>query len=164
MVALGAEVTLEGPAGERTIPASALYNDDGMKFVTKRPDELLTSVTLPAPGGWKAVYRKVRRRGSFDFPVLGTAVWARLAGGNGEGPVVEDIRIVLGAVASFPLRCRAAEDLLRGKPLSEETVRAAAEAAWRPAKPMDNTDLTLQWRKEMVKVEVARALREIAAR
>ena len=96
------------------------------------------------------------------FPVLGTAVWARLAGGNGEGPVAEEVRIVLGAVGSHPLRARAAEDLLRGLPLTEDRLRAAADAAAKPAKPMDNTDLTLSWRKEMVKVEVARALREIA--
>ena len=164
MVAMGAEVTLVGPEGERTIPASALYVDDGMKFTSKRPEELLTSVTLPPPRNAQAVYRKVRRRGSFDFPVLGTAVWARLAGGNGEGPVAEEIRVVLGAVGSHPLRATAAEDLLRGHPLTEERIRAAAVAAARPAKPMDNTDLTLGWRKEMVKVEVARALREILPR
>jgi len=164
MAAMGAEVSLVGAGGERSIPAEALYRDDGMVFTTKRPDELLTAVTLPAPDGSRAVYRKVRRRGSFDFPVLGTAVWARLSGGNGFSPVVEEIRIVLGAVASFPLRARAAEALLRGKPLTEDLIRAAADAAWRPAKPMDNTDFTLGWRKDIVRPEVARALREVGGR
>ncbi len=164
MVAIGAEVVLRGPDGERSIPAEALYHDDGMRFVTKTPGELLVAVSLPAPGGWRAVYRKVRRRGSFDFPVLGTAVWARLEGGNGEAPVAVEVRIVLGAIGSRPLRARAAEDLLRGKPLTEERIRAAADAAWKPAKPMDNTDLTLGWRKEIVRPEVARALREVAGR
>ena len=164
MVAMGAGVTLRGAAGERTIPAEALYADDGMRFVTRKPDELLISVTLPAPAGARAVYRKVRRRGSFDFPVLGTAVWARLeGGGNGAAPVAAEIRIVLGAVGSRPLRAKAAEDLLRGQPLTEERIRAAADAAWKPAKPMDNTDLTLGWRKDLVRPEVARALREVAA-
>jgi 4-hydroxybenzoyl-CoA reductase subunit beta len=163
MVALGAEVVLRGPDGERSLPAEALYNDDGMKFVTKRPGELLVAAALPAPGRWRAVYRKVRRRGSFDFPVLGTAVWARLDGGKRGEPVVEDVRIVLGAVASRPVRMKAAEDLLRGNPLTEERIRAAADAAWKPARPMDNTDLTLGWRKEIVRPEVARALRSLAA-
>lgn len=162
MVALGAEVVLLSPEGERRIPAEALYRNDGMVFTSKKPGELMTAVALPAPGGWRATYRKVRRRGSFDFPVLGTAVWARLAGGNGSAPVVEEVRIVLGAVGSAPLRATAAEDLLRGKPLTEEAMRAAGEAAWKPAKPMDNTDLTLGWRKDIVKPEVARALQEIA--
>jgi 4-hydroxybenzoyl-CoA reductase subunit beta len=164
MVALGASVSLLSAAGERSIPAEALYADDGMKFLTKRPDELLTGATLPDPRGTRAVYRKVRRRGSFDFPVLGTAVWARLGAKKGGAPVAEEIRIVLGAVGSRPLRAKAAEDLLRGKPLTEDNVRAAAEAAWRPAKPLDNTDFTIGWRKEIVKPEVARALREVAGR
>jgi len=162
MVALGATVALLGPDGEREIPAGALYNDDGMVFTHKRPEELLTAVNLPAPNGWRAVYRKVRRRGAFDFPVLGTAVWAKFAGGgNGRAPGVEDVRIVLGAVGSHPKRAHEAEDLLRGNPLDEEHVRAAADAAWKPAKPMDNTDFTIGWRKEIVKPEVARALREL---
>ncbi len=167
MVAMGASVVLRSPGGsERSLPAAALYHDDGMRFTTRRPDELLTAVDLPPPGGARTVYRKVRRRGSFDFPVLGTAVWLRLAGGkaagNGSPPVVEDVRIVLGAVASFPRRMTAAEDLLRGQPLDEDHLRAAADACWRPAKPMDNTDLTLGWRKDIVRPEVTRALREAA--
>jgi 4-hydroxybenzoyl-CoA reductase subunit beta len=164
LVAIGAEVELRGPEGARTIPAEALYLDDGMRFLSKRPDEVLVSVVLPAPAGRRAVYRKVRRRGSFDFPVLGTAVSARLAGGNGGAPVAEEIRIVLGAVGSHPIRATAAEDALRGKPLTEDAIRAAADLAYRPAKPLDNTDFTIGWRKEIVRPEVARALREVAGR
>jgi 4-hydroxybenzoyl-CoA reductase subunit beta len=161
MVAAGASVKLLSTEGERTVAAEALYRDDGMVFTSKRPGELLVSVLLPAPAGSRATYRKVRRRGAFDFPVLGTAVWARLAGGNGEAPVAEEIRIVLGAVGSRPVRATAAEDLLRGRPLTEDAIRAAADAAFRPAKPMDNADFTLSWRKEIVRPEVARALREV---
>jgi 4-hydroxybenzoyl-CoA reductase subunit beta len=156
MVAIGAEVTLRSTAGERSIPAEALYQDDGMKFLSKRPDELLTAVTLPDPKGTRAVYRKVRRRGSFDFPVLGTAAWARF-----DGETVADVRLVLGAIGSRPIRVKGAEDLLRGKPLTEESMRAAAEVCWRIARPMDNTDLTLVWRKDIVRPEVVRALREL---
>jgi 4-hydroxybenzoyl-CoA reductase subunit beta len=165
MVALGASVVLRAPTGEeRTLPCGDLYLDDGMKFHGKRPEELLVAVDLPKADGWRAVYRKVRRRGSFDFPVLGTAVWMRVASGSEKAaaPVVEDVRIVLGAIASSPKRMTAAEDLLRGQPLDEEHLRAAADACWRPARPMDNTDLTLGWRKDIVRPEVMRALREAA--
>jgi 4-hydroxybenzoyl-CoA reductase subunit beta len=166
MVALGARVTLRSPSGVRTIPAADLYRNDGIDYCTRRPDELLTSVTLPAPGDGRAVYRKVRRRGSFDFPVLGTAVWARVArggaAGNGSPPVAEDVRIVLGAVGSHPVRALAAEDHLRGRALDEERIREAADLAAKPAKPMDNTDFTIPWRKEVVRPEVARALRAVA--
>jgi 4-hydroxybenzoyl-CoA reductase subunit beta len=165
MVATGARVVLRSPGGERALDAADLYRDDGIRFTARRPDELLAAVLLPDPAGTRAVYRKVRRRGAFDFPVLGTAVWARLSGGGGgAAPVAEDIRIVLGAVGSAPLRATEAEDLLRGKPLDEAAVRAAADAAWRPARPLDNTDFTIGWRKEIVRPEVARALREVAGR
>jgi xanthine dehydrogenase YagS FAD-binding subunit len=71
---------------------------------------------------------------------------------------------VLGAVGSRPIRAKAAEDSLRGKPLTEDAIRAAADLAFRPAKPLDNTDFTIGWRKEVVRPEVARALREVAGR
>ena len=97
-VALGAEVTLASPRGERRIAAAALYANDGMAYLTKQPDELLVSYHLPPADGWRAVYVKLRRRGSFDFPVLGVAAWVRRAADG----TVQDARIVLGAVASHP--------------------------------------------------------------
>src|SRR5207253_9510714 len=95
--ALGATARLAGPAGERTIPVSALYQDDGIVYLAKRPGEILTELALPPADGWDSVYLKLRRRGSFDFPVLGVAVAVRR-----EGGVVRQARVVLGAVASTP--------------------------------------------------------------
>ena len=66
LIALGAEVTLVSASGERRIPLSDLYHDDGMAYLTKQPDELLTAVHLPAADGWRSTYWKLRRRGSFD--------------------------------------------------------------------------------------------------
>ena len=154
MVALGASVTLRGPQGERTIPVQSLYVDDGIQFLTKQPDELLVSVEVPPLGGGRAVYLKLRRRGAFDFPVLGVATWARF----GPGGVVDDARIVLGAVGSYPRSSEEARDVIRGHQLSDEVLDAAARAAARPAKPLDNTDFTIGWRKDMVPVYVRRAL------
>src|SRR3954451_8317268 len=71
MVAIGAEYRLAGPKGERIVPAGRFYHNDGINYLTKQPDEILVDVRLPAPEGWDAVYHKLRRRGSFDFPVLG---------------------------------------------------------------------------------------------
>src|SRR5947208_852232 len=71
MVALGAEFQLAGPKGERVVPAARLYANDGIDYLTKQPDEILAEVRLPAAEGWDAVYHKLRRRGAFDFPVLG---------------------------------------------------------------------------------------------
>src|SRR3990167_5056686 len=80
MVALGAKVKLVSVQGERFLEARELYNDDGIQYLTKRPDELLTEIHLPSTDGWRATYWKLRRRGSFDFPVLGVATRLRLAG------------------------------------------------------------------------------------
>ena len=153
-VALGAHVTLASVRGARRIAASALYNNDGMRYLTKEPDEMLVSYMLPPVGSWRASYQKLRRRGSFDFPVLGVATWVDFASDH----TVKAARIVLGAIASFPMEIPAAADALIGKPLDESSIAAAADAAYHPAKPMDNTDYTLSWRKEMVRVMVGRSL------
>lgn len=159
MVALGAEYLLAGPAGERAVPAARFYNNDGINYLTKQPDEVLAEVRLPAPGDWDAVYHKLRRRGSFDFPVLGVAAWLRW-----ERNTAAEARIVLGGVASHPQEVPEAGAALRGKTLSPEVIAAAADAAYRPAKPMDNTDFDLSWRKQMTRVYVTRALAELARR
>ena len=159
MVALGADYVLVGPGGERVVPAARFYHNDGINYLTKQPHEVLTAVRLPAPDGWDAVYHKLRRRGSFDFPVLGVAAWVKWESGK-----VAEARIVLGGVASWPQEVPEAGAALGGTDLSDEGVAAAAEAAYRPAKPMDNTDFDLSWRKQMTRVYVTRALEELRQR
>jgi 4-hydroxybenzoyl-CoA reductase subunit beta len=159
MVAIGAEYRLVGPQGERVVPAGRFYQNDGINYLTKQPDEVLVDVRLPAPNGWDAVYHKLRRRGSFDFPVLGVAAWIQW-----KGKAVTAARIVLGGVASYPQEVPEAGAALQGAPLSDESIAAAADAAYRPSKPMDNTDFDLSWRKQMTRVYVKRALDELRAR
>ena len=84
MVAIGAKVKLISSSGERLLPAADLYNDDGIRYLNKRPDELLTEIHLPPTNGWRATYWKLRRRGSFDFPVLGVAT-CLTSGGRWDG-------------------------------------------------------------------------------
>ena len=158
-VALGAEVTLVSARGERRIPAAALYRNDGIDYLTKTSDELLVAYHLPPAEGWRAVYLKLRRRESFDFPVLGVA--ARVA--LDDDGLVREARVVLGAIASWPVDVADAPKLLVGGRLDDTTIGAVADAAFRPAKPMDNTDFTLSWRKEMVRVYVQRALQALRA-
>jgi 4-hydroxybenzoyl-CoA reductase subunit beta len=154
---LGASVRLAGPAGERVIPISALYQDDGIQYLTKQPGEIVTEIVLPPADSVRSVYRKLRRRGSFDFPVLGVAAALRM-----DGERVAEARIVLGAVASLPREAPEAARLLVGERLTAEVIDRAADAAYRPAKPLDNTDLTHPYRKKMTRVYVARALRSLA--
>jgi 4-hydroxybenzoyl-CoA reductase subunit beta len=154
---LGAKVRLVGPAGERVVPAEALYRDDGIQYLAKQPNEILTELILPPAEGRRSAYMKLRRRGSFDFPVLGVAITLRL-----DGDVVREARIVLGAVASTPREASKASAALIGARLTAETIDAVADVAAGPSRPLDNTDFTHPYRKKMTRVFVARALRRIA--
>jgi 4-hydroxybenzoyl-CoA reductase subunit beta len=156
-MALEGLVTLAGPDGERELPVTALYRDDGIDYLAKQPSEVVTELRLPAIKGNQSAYVKLRRRGSIDFPIAGAAVALQL-----DGETVTRCRIVLSAVASHPLEARAADEFLTGKSLDDETIRAAAEIAAKPAKPLDNADLTHFWRKRMVRVVVEQALTKAA--
>jgi 4-hydroxybenzoyl-CoA reductase subunit beta len=157
-IALDAEVTLVAPDGERRIRAAALYGSDGIDYLAKKAAEILTEIHVPDRTGWRMTYRKLRRRGSIDFPILGVAAAVR----QDASGAVEEARIVLGAVHVAPVEARDAQDFLRGRALDAETIEMAAGLAAKPAKPLDNADLVYSWRKRMVRIEVARALRELA--
>jgi len=152
-IALDATVVLAGPEGEREAPVAALYQDDGIQYLAKKPEEIVTALRLPSVPGSRSAYVKLRRRGSIDFPIAGAAVWVRM-----DGDTVAACRIALSAVASHPLEVPAAAAFLVGKRVDSETVTAAAELAAKPAKPLDNADLSHFWRKRMVRVVVEQAI------
>jgi 4-hydroxybenzoyl-CoA reductase subunit beta len=155
--ALQAQLRLVGAGGERTIPMGALYQDDGIAYLAKRPDEIVADIELPPAEGWRSTYLKLRRRGSFDFPVLGVAVAARM-----EGDVVRDARIVLGAVASQPRPAEKAAAALVGQRVTRDLIVHVADLAAGPSKPLDNTDFTHPYRKKVTRVFVARAVAAVA--
>ncbi|GMQ93607.1 MAG: xanthine dehydrogenase family protein subunit M [Acidimicrobiia bacterium] len=157
MVAFGAEVQLIGSEGQRSIPVEQLYRNDGMAHLAKAPDEILTEVAFGSHTGVRATYHKLRRRGSIDFPILGVAAAIRLD----ETNICTEARIVLGAVASAPLRVPTAEHALVGRTYNDESIAEAAEAARKLARPFNNTDLTSRYRKRMIPVFVKRALQEL---
>jgi 4-hydroxybenzoyl-CoA reductase subunit beta len=155
---LGGSVRLVSTRGERTLPIAQLYTmDDGIEYLRKQPDEIVTAIMLPPAGGLRATYVKFRRRGAIDFPLLGVAAAVRT---DADGTCTE-ARLVLGAVATAPLPVPQAAELLVGVALTEETITAAADAAMSATKPMDALDLPLAYRRRMVKVHVVRALREL---
>ena len=158
-IALDGIVTLTGPDGEREIAIDQLYRDDGMDYLGKQPHEVMTELRLRAEPGTRSAYVKLRRRGSIDFPIAGAAVALRL-----DGDTVSACRIVLSAVASYPLAARAAEEFLKGKRVDADTIRETAEIAAKPAKPLDNADLSHFWRKRMVRVVVEQALERAATK
>jgi 4-hydroxybenzoyl-CoA reductase subunit beta len=160
-IALEATVVLAGPDGERELPVAALYRDDGIEYLAKRPYEVLTALRLPPADGVRTAYVKLRRRGSIDFPIAGAGVALRL---DGDGRTVRSARIVLSGVGSHPVEAAAAGAFLAGRELTPEVVTEAAELAAKPAKPLDNTDLAHFWRKRMVRVVVEQAIEKAAGR
>ena len=156
---LGASVRLVSARGERTLPIAELYTmDDGIEYLQKQPDEVLTALTLPpVDGGFRATYVKFRRRGAIDFPLVGVAAAVRT---DADG-ICTEARLVLGAVATAPLPVPQAAEVLVGVALTEEAITAAAETAMSATKPMDALDLPLAYRRRMVMIHVARALREL---
>jgi 4-hydroxybenzoyl-CoA reductase subunit beta len=154
LIALGASVVLSGVQGEREIPVENLYKNDGIEYLSRKPDEILTAVKIPS--GWKSTYWKLRRRGSFDFPILGVAVALRFS-----GDVIEDARVALGASASRPFLVDKASEYLKGKKLTDDVIGEASTLVANRAKPMDNTDMDLYWRKEVADDFAGYALREL---
>jgi 4-hydroxybenzoyl-CoA reductase subunit beta len=150
LIALGAKVKLVSSLGEREIAVENLYNNDGIEYLKRRADEILTEVSIPA--NQASCYWKLRRRGAFDFPVLGVA-----AALTKEG----DVRIALGAVASRPFLVEKAGEFLKGKKLTDDVIDEAAKLVASRAKPLDNADLDLYWRKGLAADFVRYALREL---
>jgi 4-hydroxybenzoyl-CoA reductase subunit beta len=158
LIALGAKVTVESADGVREVDVVDLYREDGIRYLALRRDEVVTSVVLPPADGWRSTYLKLRDRGSFDFPIVGLAAAVKWDAGR-----VADARVALTAVASRPILVDAATPALLGTSLEDEAIAAAAEAAFKVARPMDNTSGTIAQRKRTVSVFATRALRELRA-
>jgi 4-hydroxybenzoyl-CoA reductase subunit beta len=157
LAALSAEVSLVSAERERRVAIADLYRNDGIEYLSRQRDELLTAVHLPDAAGWRSSYWKLRRRGSFDFPVLSVAAALQFS----TDRTVTAARIALGAVASCPIVVETAGAALVGGTLTDEAIATAADLATVPARPMDNTDFSLIWRKRMVRDLVNYALREL---
>jgi len=157
LIALGARARLISRTEERGVLLADLYNNDGLDYIKRRPNEILAEVLLDDLHGWKSTYWKLRRRGSFDFPVLSVAAAARI---SNDG-VVEEARIVIGSAACRPLAAAEAAKSLLGRALSPDAIAEAAILAARSAKPLDNTDFDMSWRKKVAGEFVGCALREL---
>jgi 4-hydroxybenzoyl-CoA reductase subunit beta len=156
LIALNASVMLADSSGEREIPVEALYKNDGIEHLSRRPDEILTAVKIPRKD-FKSTYWKLRRRGAFDFPILGVAVALQFS----SEKIIEEARVALGAAASRPFLVEKAGEYLKGKKLSDDVIAEASAIIANRAKPMDNTDMDLYWRKEVTDDFAGYALREL---
>lgn len=156
-LALGATFVLQGPGGKRTVEADHFYL--GTYMTALADDEILTEIRVPAfaPKSGYA-YTKLKRK-TGDWATAGAAVVMRLDGG-----VVSHVRIGLTNVAPTALRATTAEDALKGKPLSDATIAAAAQAAMGACDPAEDLRGSVDYKRAMAGQMLQRAIRQAAAR
>jgi xanthine dehydrogenase iron-sulfur cluster and FAD-binding subunit A len=157
LMALNAEVTLTSLEGERTIPLVAYYA--GLRRTVMRPNELLTAITFPALAAHeRGIFLKLGLRRSQAISVINVAVVLAFDEG-----VVAEAAITLGSVAPTIIRAQVAEDALIGHRLTPDIIADAARLAAAAPSPIDDVRGTADYRTEMVRVLVGRALRALAA-
>jgi carbon-monoxide dehydrogenase medium subunit len=151
-----AKISVIGPRGGREIDFPTLLTRPATTALEK--GEILVAIKLPKPHpGLRSTYVRRQIRRSMDIPLVNLAVGLRE-----EGDVVAEARICLGAVAPVPYRATEAESLLVGRPLTTETMLSAAAAAAGGARPITDIRSSADYRTEMVKVFVRRALETLA--
>lgn len=157
LMVLGAEVTLASVDGERTIALKDFYT--GLRKSVMRPNEMLTSISFPAmQTDEKGIFIKLGLRRAQAISVVNCAVALKFDSSN----KVTQAAIALGSVAPTIIRLPEAENALIGKTLSKETISHVAGIAGATPKPIDDVRSTANYRSEMSKVLVARALRKLA--
>jgi xanthine dehydrogenase YagS FAD-binding subunit len=157
LIALDAMVEITGLEGKRCIPIHELHRlpgDTPHIENTLAAGEIITAFQIP-PKAWakRSLYLKIRDRESYEFAIASAAVALDLADG-----VVRDVRIALGGVATIPWRAVAAEEVLKGMPLTEDLARSAAEAAFESAQTHGEND----FKPELGRSTLVRALLDAA--
>jgi 4-hydroxybenzoyl-CoA reductase subunit beta len=154
LLCLDAEIEIASAAGVRRARLSEFYTGDGDNYRKLRPNELVTRVFLPASStGYRGAYRKLRVRGSIDYPLAGVAVVLKRSNDH-----IADARIAITAVNPAPMLVKGAGELLAGKSLTEELAETVGDLAARTAKPLTTSALTPEYRREMIRVFTKRAL------
>ena len=155
LITLNAVVDLVSPSGARTVPVQDFFIADGIWNSVRRRDEIVTRVRIPLPQASVVTsFTKVRQRNSIDFPLLNIAVAADL-----DADTVRDLRIVVSALGARPRVVTGLDKVAVGKALAADTIDAAAERAFQQCHPLENIIVDPDWRREMVRVYVKRALR-----
>jgi 4-hydroxybenzoyl-CoA reductase subunit beta len=154
LLCLQAEVEIAGPQGARRIPLQDFYTGLGDTYRKLQTNELLTRVILPATSaGYRGVYRKLRVRGSIDYPLAGVAVAVKRSNGH-----IADARIAITAVNPAPMLVKGVPELLSGNRIDEALAVAAGDLAAKTAKPLTTSALTPEYRREMIRVFTRRAV------
>ena len=154
LLCLNAEIEIASVAGIRRVPLQDFYTGLGDNYRKLQANELVTRVFLPAStAGYCGVYRKLRIRGSIDFPLAGVAVAMNRSNGH-----IADVRIGMTAVNPAPVLVKGASEMLAGKTVDDALASAVGDLAARTAKPLTTSALTPEYRREMIRVFTKRAI------
>jgi carbon-monoxide dehydrogenase medium subunit len=147
-------VTVQGSAGERSVPVAELFRD--YLETSIGPDEVLTEVRVPAFDGWGFGYQKFNRR-SEDWAMVAVATLVKKT-----GDVIEDVRVGLTNMGSVPLRAGAVEEALRGQSSSAESIVNAADQAAEGTDPPADLNASAEYKRHLARVLTRRALEQAA--
>jgi 4-hydroxybenzoyl-CoA reductase subunit beta len=154
LLCLKAEIEIASASGMRRMPLWEFYTGEGDDYRKLQPDELLTRVILPdATADYRGVYRKLRIRGSIDYPLAGVAVAMKRSNGH-----VADARLALTAVNPAPMLVKGASEMMAGKVMDDALAEAVGDLAAKTAKPLTTSALTPEYRREMIRVFTKRAV------
>jgi len=154
LLCLAAEIEIASVSGSRRMPLSDFYTGEGDAYRNLRSDELLTQIFLPeSSADYRGVYRKLRVRGSIDYPLAGVAVVMKKSNGH-----IADARVAITAVNPAPLLVKGAGELLAGQTLDEASAEAIGDLAAKMARPLTTSALTPEYRREMIRVFTKRAV------
>jgi len=151
-IALGGTVRLFGPKGKREVPVEKFFvipQKEGDREHDLKPNEIVTEIVLPSLAGVNAATYEVRQKDAMDWPLALASVALSLNGNK-----VRSARVVMGYVAPVPWRSKEAEDALVGKTITEETAKAAGDAAVSGAKSLGRNAYKIQ----LARVAVKRAV------
>jgi 4-hydroxybenzoyl-CoA reductase subunit beta len=158
LLCLDAEIEIASTSGLRCMRLADFYTGIGDDHRRLRPDELVTRVFLPASSaGYRGAYRKLRIRGSIDYPLAGVAVVLKRSNG-----LIEDVRVGLTAVNPAPVLVKGTTELLAGRRMTKEWAEAVGVLAAQTAKPLTTSALTPEYRREMIRVFTKRAVFSLA--
>lgn len=151
LIAMDAELTLQSRSGSRKVKAADFFvapKTDGEREYVLKPNEIVAEIRVPTVPATSATY-EVRQKMHLDWPLVAASVVLNFSGGT-----VRSAKIVLGHVAPTPWRVQAAEAVLVGKRVTEETATEAGDAAVRAARPLSRNAYKVQ----LTRVAVKRAI------
>jgi xanthine dehydrogenase YagS FAD-binding subunit len=153
LISLDAEATIATANGSRTVPLEEFYTlpqVDVQKENILKANEILKEVKIPPPKNeQKSTYVKLKERGTWDFALVSAAVC-----GIVSGKTFKEIKIVLGGVAPIPWRLEKAENLLKGKPVTDDVVKQAAKEALSDARPLNEN----VYKQDLAAIAVSKAV------